>query len=114
VAERLKQIWIDSDGVLREEILPRKHWGILAAGGGSLYKEGAGARLTRKEVHALLNAPPGLGFEAASAAIGLSVNAALAGEAPGKVAALVRRFFRRPLRVPPQAWTRSSPAGPAK
>ncbi len=65
VAEHLEQIWIDSDGLAREEIFLRKRWYIAAAGGGSLYKAGAGAWLTRKEVHAFLNAPPGLGFDAA-------------------------------------------------
>jgi hypothetical protein len=43
----------------------RKRWYIVAAGGGSLYREGAGAWLSRKEVHLFLNPPPGLGFEAA-------------------------------------------------
>ena len=66
VGEHLEQIWIDSDGLAREEIVLRKRWYIAAAGGGSLYKEGAGAWLTRKEVHMFLNAPPGLGFDAAT------------------------------------------------
>jgi hypothetical protein len=65
VAEHLEQVWMDSDGLVRDEVILRKRWYIVAAGGGSLYKEGAGAWLTRKEVHVFLNAPPGLGFEAA-------------------------------------------------
>jgi hypothetical protein len=65
VAEHLEQIWIDSVGLQRDEIVLRKRWYIVAAGGGSLYREGAGAWLSRKEVHAFLNPPPQLGFEAA-------------------------------------------------
>lgn len=65
VAAHLEQIWMDSDALARGEIVLRKRWYIAAAGGGSLYKEGAGAWLTRKEVHAFLNAPPGLGFDGA-------------------------------------------------
>jgi hypothetical protein len=65
VGEHLEQIWTDADGLGRDEILLRKSWYVVAAGGGSLYREGAGAWLSRKEVHAFLNPPPGLGFEAA-------------------------------------------------
>src|SRR5262252_10063399 len=65
VAEHLEQIWIDCSGLERDEIILRKRWYIVAAGGGSLYREGAGAWLSRKEVHAFLNPPPGLGFDAA-------------------------------------------------
>jgi hypothetical protein len=65
VAEHLEQIWIDCAGVERDEIILRKRWYIVAAGGRSLYRAGAGAWLSRKEVHAFLNPPPGLGFEAA-------------------------------------------------
>jgi PcfJ-like protein len=65
VAEHLEQIWIDCSGLERDEIILRKRWYIVAAGGGSLYREGAGAWLSRKEVHAFLNPPPRLGFEAA-------------------------------------------------
>jgi hypothetical protein len=65
VAEHLEQIWMDCSGLARDEIDLRKRWYIVAAGGGSLYKEGAGRWLSRKEVHAFLNPPPGLGFEAA-------------------------------------------------
>ena len=43
----------------------RKSWFVVAAGGGSLYKAGAGEWLSRKEVHAFLNPLGRLGFEAA-------------------------------------------------
>jgi len=65
VAEHLEQVWIDCGGLERDEIVLRKRWYIVAAGGGSLYREGAGAWLSRKEVHAFLHPPPRLGFEAA-------------------------------------------------
>src|SRR5215472_13566346 len=65
VAEHLEQVWIDSSGLEPDEITLRKRWYIVAAGGGSLYREGAGAWLSHKEVHAFLNPPPRLGFEAA-------------------------------------------------
>src|SRR5215470_1118724 len=65
VAEHLEQIWLDCSGLEPDEIILRKRWYIVAAGGGSLYREGAGTWLSRKEVHAFLNPPPSLGFEAA-------------------------------------------------
>jgi|KBSSwiStaDraftv2_1062776.scaffolds.fasta_scaffold01076_12 uncharacterized protein YgfB (UPF0149 family) len=65
VAEHLEQIWVDRDGLDRDEIVLRKRWYIVAAGGGSLYKEGAGPWLSRKEVHAFLNPLGSPGFEAA-------------------------------------------------
>ena len=65
VSEHLEQIWIDCSGLAPGEIILRKRWYIVAAGGGSLHREGAGAWLSRKEVHAFLNPPPHLGFEAA-------------------------------------------------
>jgi hypothetical protein len=65
VAEHLEQIWMDSSGLELDEIILRKRWYIVAAGGGSLSREGAGTWLSRKEVHAFLNPPPSLGFEAA-------------------------------------------------
>src|SRR5262245_15880594 len=42
VADHLEQIWIDCSGFDRGEIMLRKRWFIVAAGGGSLYRE-AGA-----------------------------------------------------------------------
>lgn len=65
VAEHLEQIWIDATGLGRDEIVLRKRWYIVAAGGGSLYKAGAGAWLSRKEVHAFLNPPGHFTFEEA-------------------------------------------------
>src|SRR5262245_306083 len=65
VAKHLEQIWIDCSGLEPGEIILRKRWYIVAAGGRSLYREGAGAWLSRKEVHAFLNPPPSLGFEEA-------------------------------------------------
>jgi len=65
VAEHLEQIWVDCSGLGRDEIALRKRWYIVAAGGGSLYREGAGAWLSRKEVHAFLNPLGSPGFEAA-------------------------------------------------
>jgi hypothetical protein len=65
VAEHLEQIWIDCSGLAPAEIILRKRWYIVAAGGGSLHRKEAGAWLSRKEVHAFLNPPPHLGFEAA-------------------------------------------------
>jgi PcfJ-like protein len=65
VAEHLEQIWIDGTGLGADEIALRKRWYIVAASGGSLYRAGASAWLSRKEVHAFLNPPGRLGFEAA-------------------------------------------------
>ncbi|MBH5401907.1 PcfJ domain-containing protein [Bradyrhizobium sp. CNPSo 4010] len=65
VAEHLEQIWIDSTGLSRDEIMLRKRWYVVAAGGGSLYGAGASAWLSRKEVHAFLNPLGNVGFEAA-------------------------------------------------
>jgi hypothetical protein len=65
VAEHLEQIWIDCAGLGTDEIVLRKRWYIVAAGGGSLYRAGADAWLSRKEVHAFLNPPGSVGFEAA-------------------------------------------------
>jgi PcfJ-like protein len=65
VAEHLEQIWIDCNGLEPREITLRKRWYIVAAGGGSLYREGASAWLSRKEVHAFLNPLGSPGFDAA-------------------------------------------------
>src|SRR5215831_15327419 len=65
VAEHLEQIWIDSSGLEPNEIKLRKRWYIVAAGGGSLYRERAGQWLSRREVHAFLNPLARLDFEAA-------------------------------------------------
>jgi PcfJ-like protein len=65
VPEHLEQIWINADGLDVSEIWLRKNWYIVAAGGGSLFKAGASAWLSRKEVHAFLNPLGGVTFEAA-------------------------------------------------
>jgi hypothetical protein len=65
VAEHLEQIWMDCSRLARDEIVLRKRWYIVAAGGRSLYREGAGAFLSRKEVHAFLNPLANLRFEEA-------------------------------------------------
>ena len=65
VAEHLEQIWVDCGGLGRDEIVLRKRWFIVAACGGSLYKEGAGAWLSRREVHAFLNPLGSVCFEEA-------------------------------------------------
>lgn len=62
VPAMLERIWIDDAGLDAEEVRLRKHWYVVAARGGSLYKAGADRWLTRKEVHAFLNAPAGLDF----------------------------------------------------
>lgn len=65
VGEHLEQIWIDCSGLGRDEIVLRKSWYVVAAGGGSLYRAGAAQWLSRKEVHAFLNPWGRLGFDAA-------------------------------------------------
>jgi hypothetical protein len=55
----------DCSGLAADEIVLRKRWYIVAAGGGSLYRAGASAWLSRKEVHAFLNPPGSLGFDEA-------------------------------------------------
>lgn len=63
VPAMLERIWIDRTGLEPAEVQLRKQWYVIAARGGSLHKAGAGQWLTRKEVHAFLNAPSGLGFD---------------------------------------------------
>ncbi|WP_374668852.1 PcfJ domain-containing protein [Ramlibacter sp.] len=61
----LERIWQDDAGLAADEIRLRRRWYVIAARGGSLYKEGAGAWLTRKEVHAFLQSPAHLAFDTA-------------------------------------------------
>jgi hypothetical protein len=63
VPAMLEHIWVDDAGLDAEEVRLRKRWYVVAACGGSLYKAGASQWLTRKEVHAFLNTPAGLGFD---------------------------------------------------
>ena len=65
VPSMLERIWIDDAGLDAPEVRLRKQWYVAAARGGSLYKAGAGEWLTRKEIHAFLNPPTGLGFDEA-------------------------------------------------
>lgn len=65
VADHLEQVWLDARGLDAAEVLLRKRWYIAAASGGSVYREGASAWLSRKEVHAFLNPPGRLGFDEA-------------------------------------------------
>ena len=65
VSATLEQIWLDDTGLDTQEVRLRKQWYVVAARGGSLYKAGAGQWLTRKEVHAFLNPPAGVGFNGA-------------------------------------------------
>ncbi len=61
----LERIWLDDAGLGADEIRLRRRWYVIAARGGSLYKDGAGAWLTRKEVHAFLQSPAHLAFDTA-------------------------------------------------
>jgi len=65
VSQHLEQIWIDHSGLDPDEITLRKRCYVVAAGGGSLYREGLGTWLSRKEIHAFLNPLPDLDFDAA-------------------------------------------------
>ena len=66
VPAALEHIWIDDSGLDAAEVQLRRSWYVTAARGGSLYNEaGASAWLTRKEVHAFLGPPAGLGFDEA-------------------------------------------------
>jgi PcfJ-like protein len=65
VGEHLEQVWVDCSGLGHDEVKLRKRWYLVAAGGGSLYREGAGAWLSRREVHAFLNPLGRPGFDAA-------------------------------------------------
>ena len=65
VPTMLERIWTCDAGLGADEVRLRRLWYVVAARGGSLYKAGAGEWLTRKEVHALLHPPAGLGFDEA-------------------------------------------------
>jgi hypothetical protein len=65
VPATLERIWLDDRGLAADEVRLRRHWYVVAARGGSLYKAGASAWLTRKEVHAFLNPPAGVSFDEA-------------------------------------------------
>ncbi len=65
VASMLERVWIDDVGLGAQEVRLRRYWYVVAARGASLHKAGASEWLTRKEVHAFLNPPAGLGFDEA-------------------------------------------------
>jgi len=65
VPATLEHIWIDDTGLSVDEVRLRRQWYVTAARGGSLYKAGASAWLTRKEVHAFLHPSAGLTFDEA-------------------------------------------------
>lgn len=61
----LERIWLDCHGLDAAEVALRKRWYLTVAQGGSLYKTQAKDWLSRREVHAFLNPPVDLSFEAA-------------------------------------------------
>ncbi|UVK52167.1 PcfJ domain-containing protein [Mesorhizobium sp. AR02] len=65
VSAALEAIWLDRSGLDGQEIALRLAWYIAAAGGNSLYKAGANAWLSRKEVHCFLNLSGDLTFDEA-------------------------------------------------
>ena len=65
VPSSLEAIWVETDGLTTDEVRLRKSWYVVAARGGSLYREGAGQWLSRKEVHRFLNPPGDLSFDGA-------------------------------------------------
>ena len=65
VPSSLERIWLEGDGLDRDEIVLRKRWYVIAAQGQSLYKAEASQWLSRKEVHWFLNPPGDVGFDEA-------------------------------------------------
>lgn len=61
----LEHIWSGPAGLGASEVKERRRWYLVAAQGGSLYKECAKELLSRMEVHAFLHPPVALSFEAA-------------------------------------------------
>ena len=91
VSAALEGVWLDSSGLNADEIALRKAWYIAVAGGASLYKAGANAWLSRREVHCFLNASGELTFdEAFWAAIARSYT-----DDPGLAARLARTKIAR-------------------
>jgi hypothetical protein len=100
VPAMLERVWIDQAGLDAEEVGLRKRWYVAAARGASLYKAGANQWLTRKEVHAFLDPPPGLGFaESFWYAIARSYV-----EAPGPALCVARSKIARSPRVETSFW----------
>ncbi|TPM92102.1 PcfJ domain-containing protein [Mesorhizobium sp. B2-1-3A] len=65
VSAALEAIWRDGSGLDAGEIALRKAWYVAVARGDSLYKAGANAWLSRKEVHCFLNLSGDLTFDEA-------------------------------------------------
>lgn len=65
VSAALEAIWWDGSGLDAAEIALRKAWYVAVARGDSLYKAGANAWLSRKEVHCFLNLSDDLTFDEA-------------------------------------------------
>ncbi|TKB22764.1 MAG: hypothetical protein E5V75_00210 [Mesorhizobium sp.] len=65
VSTVLERIWLDRSGLDHQEIALRVAWYVAAAGGQSLYKAGASAWLSRKEVHCFVNLSGDFSFEEA-------------------------------------------------
>lgn len=65
VSAALEAIWRDGSGLDAGEIALRKAWYVAVARGDSLYKAGANALMSRKEVHCFLNLSGDLTFDEA-------------------------------------------------
>ncbi|TIX03047.1 MAG: hypothetical protein E5V44_15800, partial [Mesorhizobium sp.] len=65
VSAALEAIWLDSSGLNADEVALRKAWYVAAARSDSLYKAGANAWLSRKEVHCFVNVVGDFTFEEA-------------------------------------------------
>ncbi|MCV3208973.1 PcfJ domain-containing protein [Mesorhizobium sp. YC-39] len=65
VSAALEAIWLDRSGLDANEIALRMAWYVAVAGGNSLYKAGANAFLSRKEVHCFLNVTGDFSFNEA-------------------------------------------------
>jgi len=100
VSAMLERIWIDDAGLDADEVRLRRHWYVVAARGGSLHKAGAGQWLTRKEVHAFLHPPAGLGFDEA---IWHAIARSYIGE-PGAAMCIARSKIARAPRVELAFW----------
>ncbi|RWF55797.1 MAG: hypothetical protein EOS50_13010 [Mesorhizobium sp.] len=91
VSAALEGIWLDASGLDASEVALRKAWYIAVARGDSLYKAGANAWLSRKEVHCFLNLSGDFTFdEAFQVAIARSYT-----DDPGLAARLARTKVAR-------------------
>ncbi|RWD78766.1 PcfJ domain-containing protein [Mesorhizobium sp.] len=91
VSAALEGVWLDASGLDASEVALRKAWYIAVARGDSLYKAGANAWLSRKEVHCFLNLSGDFTFdEAFQVAIARSYT-----DDPGLAARLARTKVAR-------------------